>query len=253
MGKAIDAIAQVNDPDKHRDFSRELSKFATDAEGIVREHHGVLIYSGGDDVLAFVPVDWVLKCARRLYEAFERTMQEALKGIEVKRPTLSVGVAIGHFLENLEDLLAYGRAAEKAAKQPNRDGLAVHLHKRGGVPVKVRKQWVHRLDLSVEQYASWFLDGAISGRTPYELHRLADVYEEWKDEATLAEAIRCDAIRVIDKKRPGGPTSQMEAIRNEMKRVSKPEDLREFARELLIARQLASVLRQGGSPWEVKP
>ena len=41
-------------------------------------------------------------------------------------------------MENLEDLLDYGRAAEKAAKEPDRDGLAVHLHKRGGAPIRVR-------------------------------------------------------------------------------------------------------------------
>ena len=37
------------------------------ADRVVREHHGVLIYSGGDDVLAFLPLDQALKCARALY------------------------------------------------------------------------------------------------------------------------------------------------------------------------------------------
>lgn len=246
MGKAIDAIAQLNDPGKHRDFSRELAQFAVDAERIVCEHHGVLIYSGGDDVLAFLPLDQALKCARALYVAFADTMFRALSGIDVNQPTLSVGVAIGHFLENLEDLFGYGRAAEKSAKKPNRNGLAVHLHKRGGAPVMVRKQWTEGLDEWLIQYAGWFHAKAVSNRTPYELERLATVYEDWPADSLVA-AITSDAVRVIEKKRPGGEASEMKAIRAAVEgSVKNAGDLRELAAELLIARQLAVALRQSG-------
>src|ERR1043165_4294037 len=124
-------------------------------------------------------------------------------------PTLSVGVAIGHFLENLEDLLAFGRAAEKHAKKgkPERNALAVHLHKRGGAPVMIRKLWEHRLDLSVAKYAGWFRENVMSNSIPYELNRLADLYDDWAAD-TLKDAIRKDAVRVIEKKRPGGETTK---------------------------------------------
>ena len=89
----------------------------------------MLVYAGGDDVLAFLPVD--------------QCMEMSTGGCMTRSPsslqpfgsvTLSVGLAIAHFMENLEDLLAYGREAEAAAKRPDRNGLAVQLHKRGGTP-----------------------------------------------------------------------------------------------------------------------
>ncbi len=250
MGKAI---AGLTDSQQHRTFSRELSAFVTEAGTVVREHHGVLVYSGGDDVLAFVPVDRCLACARRLHTVFGSAMDKALAGVDVSKPTLSVGLALGHFLEDLEDLLGYGRAAEKAAKKPDRDGLAVHLHKRGGAPVRVRKPWAEKLDETeklderLADYARWFLKGAVSSRIPYELHRLADLYDDWPV-ATRKDAVQRDAFRVIEKKRPSGEkTEEMQEIRDAVKgRVNGAGDLRDFAGELLIARQLAVALRQSG-------
>jgi CRISPR-associated protein Cmr2 len=248
MGAAISRLAS---PEEHRRFSRQLAQFALDAAAVVRNQRGVLVYSGGDDVLGFAPVDKCLPCARELHLIFSQTMTHALPHVpEKERPTLSVGVAIGHFLENLEDLLGYGRAAEKAAKKRDRNGLAVHLHKRGGAPVKVRKQWsddADSLDKRLEKYARWFLGGAVSNRTPYELHRLANLYDDWPD-ATLKDAIQRDAFRVIEKKRPGGEkTEEMQEIRLAVEsHVNNADDLRDLAAELLIARQLAVALRQSG-------
>jgi CRISPR-associated protein Cmr2 len=256
MGKAL---SQLRTPDQHRAFSRELSRFAGDAETIVCKYRGVLVYSGGDDVLAFLPVDQCLDCARELYTAFRRTMEKALDKVSVARPTLSVGLAVGHFLEDLEDLLGYGRVAEKAAKHPDRNGLAVHLHKRGGAPVKVRRRWTESPDspeapdAHLQRYARWFLAGTLSNRSPYELDRLAEVYRAWPrtsqdEKARLAEAIRCDAVRVIERKRPSGAaTGEMQSVRDAIRaRVENDDQLRLLAAELAVAREIAVALRQNG-------
>ncbi len=250
MGAAISGLAS---PGEHRRFSARLAQFARDSAGVVSQSQGVLVYSGGDDVLAFVPVDHCLVCARALHTLFRKTMGDALPHVKAEElPTLSVGVAIGHFLENLEDLLGYGRAAEKAAKKPDRNGLAIHLHKRGGTPVTVRKQWAENLDARLAMLVGWFLVGAVSNRTPYELDRLADVYDGWKIDTpaevlSRVEALRRDAARVIDRKRPKGTENQMHQIRDALHTgVSTPGELRALAAELLIARQLAVALRQIG-------
>jgi CRISPR-associated protein Cmr2 len=243
MGKAISTLQT---PGQHRTFSAHLAQFALDAARVVQKHQGVLVYSGGDDVMGFLPVDQCICCARELHTLFHETMARALRHEKKETlPTLSVGVAIGHFLENLEDLLAYGRSAEKHAKQPDRDGLAVHLHKRGGAPVEVRKQWPENLGSRLIEAAEWFRAGAVSNRTPYELHRLAAVYDEWPAE-TLPQVIKADAARVIDRKRPSGTDDQMDKIRKALDQVKTPEELRERAVELLIARHLATALRQRG-------
>lgn len=112
MGRAISALKS---PDEHRKFSQALARFAGAAGEIVRQHHGVLVYSGGDDVLAFVPIDCCLACARTLHDQFGEMLENWSKKIGAEL-TLSVGLAIAHFMEPLEDLLSYGREAEKHAK-----------------------------------------------------------------------------------------------------------------------------------------
>lgn len=59
MGAAISALGSA---DAHRAFSVDLARFAVEARKIINAHNGVLVYAGGDDVLAFVPVDKCLAC-----------------------------------------------------------------------------------------------------------------------------------------------------------------------------------------------
>lgn len=239
------AISDLPDAEANREFSQTLAGFAAAARKIVNEHNGVLVYAGGDDVLAFLPVDKCLACARQLHEAFGELL-ERFKNKEGTSPTLSVGIAMGHFMENLEDLLDYGRAAEKAAKKPDRDGLAVHLHKRGGSPIHIRSQWTDRPDERLTRYAELIRAEAIPGKLPYELRKLADLYEDWTAD-TLVQALRQDVLRVIRDKQPRGGRSYMEEIERLVnERLTDAVSLYRFAAELLIARQIAVAMQQAG-------
>ena len=255
MGRAIGNLKSAKE---HREFSRALSEFASEARAIVHAHKGVLVYSGGDDVLAFVPLDQCLKCARALHDKFEDLMRtwSAKTGVNL---TLSVGVAIAHFLENLEDLLEFARAAEKHSKKPRadrdadqheKDGLAVHLHKRGGAPVVVRANWKidDPLDSQLADLAAQLDAQAISGRTAYDLFRVAEVYEGWC-ESTVAEAIRGDALRAIAAKQPRGKSAMSKVSDTIREHVSDAASLRRLADKLLIARQITIAIRQAqGQP-----
>jgi CRISPR-associated protein Cmr2 len=167
MGSAIDGLDSSG---KHRDFSDKLAGFARKARTIVEspDHLGSLVYSGGDDVLAFLPVATALRCADALREAFEKIMREALPTAE-PRPTLSVGIGVGHIMEPMSDLLDLGRRAEKLAKGgqfkregKDRNALAVIVDKRSGGTREWRQQWsgepVQRLqkdqDLLAERLSS---------------------------------------------------------------------------------------------------
>jgi hypothetical protein len=122
----------------------------------------------------------------------------------------------------------------------------------------VRKQWAENverrreLDGRLAEAAGWFRTGAVSSRVPYELHRLADVYDGWPTQTpsqalARVNALQRDAWRIIDKKRPPGTEDQMNEIRDALHAcVSTPDELRELAAELLIARHLAVALRQSG-------
>ncbi len=239
------ALARLPSADAHRKFSRDLAAFASEAQRVVNQHRGVLVYAGGDDVLAFLPVDTCLACARALHEAFG----QRLHGYGAL--SLSVGVAIAHFMENLEDLLAYGRAAEKSAKEPDRDGLAVHLHKRGGAPIKVRQRWNTSPDARWTHYAQLLRAEAIPSKLPYDLRKLADLYAAWSDPATIQAAMQRDLLRVIRDKQPKAGRAYMGHVEQIVRGLSDVGALRALAEQLLVARQIASALKMAGAPLDL--
>jgi CRISPR-associated protein Cmr2 len=244
------AISHLPDDETNRQFSQALAGFANSARTIVNEHHGVLVYAGGDDVLAFLPVDKCLECSRKLHDEFGKLLKgykfkDKLTDKEVS-PTLSVGIAIGHFMENLEDLLEYGRAAEKAAKAVDgKDALAVHLHKRGGAPIKIASRWQDESDQRLTLYAELMQKEALPSKLPYDLHKLIELYEGpgWRDEVRR-EAMQRDALRVIADKQPRAGRAYMPLVRKIVANLDCVKKLRQFCDELLVARLLAEVFDQ---------
>jgi CRISPR-associated protein Cmr2 len=148
-------------------------------------------------------------------------------------------------MENMESLLENGRAAEKDAKQPDRDGLAVHLHKRGGAPIRVRAKWIEGPEERILRSARLILADAIPGRLAYDLGKLADVYENWSADS-VAKALRQDALRIIRDKQPRSGRESLPEIEEVLQVVDGAGALRRFARELLVARQFAAAARQAG-------
>jgi CRISPR-associated protein Cmr2 len=250
MGRALAQIASAQD---HRVFSEQLARFADEARRVVSDHFGVLVYAGGDDLLAFLPVDRALECARRLHEVFADLMEPCSE--KTGWPlTLSVGLAIAHFMEDLADLLQYGRAAEKHAKgrRDERNGLAVHVIKRGGGPVAIRSRWTDDPDpvARLTQLAELQDSQAIPGRVAYDLHRVADIYENWSDPSQVAAAIPRDALGIIRAKQPRA-SGGLEYVREALARVSEAQSLRRLADELLVTRPIAAAMRQAAGRKEV--
>jgi len=157
--KVGELLAVLPEAHQQRILSQILSEFATDVRNIVeKQNRGSLIYAGGDDVLAFVTLPNALGCANALRVAFEKRMTEALtalspvlrpKGQAIPRPTLSVGIGIGHMLERMGDLIQLGRDAEQLAKDgapevwggTERNALAIIQDKRSGGRLSWRTNW----------------------------------------------------------------------------------------------------------------
>jgi CRISPR-associated protein Cmr2 len=252
MGQALSQLGSAAD---HRDFSRALASFAGQTPQVVHASSGVLVYAGGDDVLAFVPVDRCLACARALHDEFENGLRKWSKKTQTDL-TLSVGVAIAHFMEPLEDLLSYGRDAESHAKEPHaedgqqerRNGLAVHVLKRGGGPIAVRANWSARPDQHLQTLATWIGERAVSGRVAYDLRTLAAAYDGWPAE-TVKDAIQGDTLSVMKGKQALGDSKIHEVGRLVRERVAGADSLRQLSDELLVARQIAVAIGQAsGSP-----
>jgi len=97
-------------PSIHQAFSRRLSDFALNRirEIVEDQHYGKLIYAGGDDVLAFLPIEEVLDCAYRLQEAFKDSLSE--------KASMSAGIVVAHYKYPLYLALEEVRNMEKKAK-----------------------------------------------------------------------------------------------------------------------------------------
>lgn len=244
MGQTLSRLVSA---EEHRRFSQGLATFAGKAREVVQQHRGVLVYAGGDDVLAFVPVDQCVACARQLHDTFRDALPQT--GGDV--PTLSVGVAVAHFMEPMEDLLNYGRAAEKHAKQPrpedgeqkDRNALAVHVIKRGGGPVVIRSNWSAEPDQLLQTLTAWVSARAISGRVAYDLREIAVVYDTWPAD-TVQVAIQRDTLATMKGKQPAGESKMHEIERFVRNRVSGADSLRRLGDELLVARQIALAVDQ---------
>jgi CRISPR-associated protein Cmr2 len=244
MGAVIDAQAQAG-PERHRELSRALDEFAANARAIVAQHHGALIYSGGDDVLAFVPLHTLLVCAQELAREFRQQL-EPFKNAKGDSSTLSVGIAVVHHLLPLSDALDLARDAEKSAKQVDgKNALAITISKRSGGETTVRGQW-GVFDKRLERFISLHRHKVLPDGAAYELRdlheRLMPPPAPPDDPAQFWEMLRTEAIRILLRKRlPGGKTAfNKDSAADYVQDIGmNKRTLADVASELIVARLLA--------------
>ncbi len=199
-------------PSYHLQFSEALSNFALFcARPIVDAFDGRLIYAGGDDVVALLPADTALACAKALRSAFQGSVTKGPNGqILFASPTpgfltseawkdnhrrgrpipflvpgsaadCSVGIAIAHFKAPLQDVVRAAQDAEKRAKRKfdsggmGRKALAVTLMKRSGEIIEWGAKW--EKGLGFYQALGAALDREeLSAKFPHRLAELLNAY-----------------------------------------------------------------------------
>lgn len=250
MGKAINDLANPHD---HRKFSEQLAEFASAVKTIVEAHEGCLIYSGGDDVLACLPLHLALKCAKKLRDDFAAKMSAVCIGA---KPTFSAGLAIVHHREALSDGLELAKGAERAAKNRyGRDALAVILSKRSGSDLTVGGRWdvflpwLHRL-------LAFHKDDLISSKLAYDLNSsLKRQRGTWKWDAGKSPArpislAALEAARVIRHKgETAGGQAQAEAAEALIKEIANRSNGNALPQELVLSREIARSIRMSKGVW----
>jgi CRISPR-associated protein Cmr2 len=122
VGAALDQLSDDQVPD----LVAALDEFADTAADDIRAHHGRAFYTGGDDVLAYVPLDALLwgpggaapGLLERLARRFDDLVNAVLRRILPDLTTsLSFGVAIAHVKD---DLRAVRRCADDALTRAKR-------------------------------------------------------------------------------------------------------------------------------------
>lgn len=160
MGKYLRTL----DEPGHRRFSADLRNFSAEVPKIAEKHLARVIYNGGDDALAFAPLDTAFPFARALAETFR----------EKTGRTASAGIAIAHHLAPLGTALRAARRAEGLAKglRDKKNAVCIIALKHSGEPIEVRSGW-ETVDGLLEEMVSRFRRDEISSRLPYDLARSA--------------------------------------------------------------------------------
>ncbi len=142
--------------------TRQKEKLVSDAlrsfggvkvENIVERHDGTLIYAGGDDVKAFLPLTTAIPCAIALHEAYLEAMAPVAEVLPVT-PTISAGLVFAHYHVPLSSVIHRAHALlDKTAKDSNgRNSIAISVEKPSGTMAEYVTSFVRKTTGDREKY-----------------------------------------------------------------------------------------------------
>ncbi len=137
----------VKDRSAHVTMSKTLSTFAREIVPpiVERNRPGRLVYAGGDDVLAFSPLENLLDLADQLQSEYRSNISKVVGEDKQEEATASIGIAIANHLTPLSAVLRATREAEKLAKDRyGRNALVVTLMRRSGEQTRVGCHWRYK-------------------------------------------------------------------------------------------------------------
>jgi CRISPR-associated protein Cmr2 len=238
-------ISECESAEQHRRFSQQLAEFAKQVERIVKQHHGELIYAGGDDVLALAPLAQALPLAQELARAFQEMVKHPTR--EAESCTMSAGIAIAHHLYPLDAALAAARGAERRAKEEveGKNAVCVRVLKRSGETFDARSPWTAMGDVFAE-IVNLFDDkgtgaSALSSRFAYDVVRSA--YALPDADARLQSELKRLLKRHRNSKDPNAPDVEEWAKKLKEWAEKLPDHADELGKWLVLARFVV----QGGS------
>jgi len=182
MGDKLSMLERLED---HRAISQALATFAqTRVPDIVADYdrgilnpqsRAVLIYAGGDDVLALLPLRFVLACADEIRKAYS-DMMEHDGGIP--NATMSAGIAIVPTNYPLDAALEIARSAEKHAKNDYGRNAVVVIEAHGtGQQREAGAQWdtedIAVIRVMADLQAAFTPPAWLSAKLGYDLQDLA--------------------------------------------------------------------------------
>ncbi len=245
-------FSKADSAEHSRKISLKLHGFASNVRQIVREHRGHAIYAGGDDVLALVPLAHALDCSRALAESFKNALSgiaEEMGLAENERPTLSVGIGIGHLMDPLGLLRARADKAEHQAKgdeadeSTQRNALAILLGIRSGAEISWRAQWSNTKAYdALAQFIKAYRAALLPTRAAYDLRGI-DLRLAWlrQDNSDIADGMRAAEIkRMLERAHREGGKNIPDDLRELILARAKEQSLKELADTLIIARWLSA-------------
>ena len=168
-------MKRVLSPSIHIAISRAMKDFSIyKVPAVVKKYDGLLVYAGGDDILALFPTDKVLDAAKELQEFFKKDFyQVEVNGNEKsvmglgKYASISGGIIFAHYKYPLYDVLEKAREAVKSSKNKyGRNAFYLTFIKHSGEVISAGGKWDAVEDLNYISRA--ISEGKISHRFIYD-------------------------------------------------------------------------------------
>jgi CRISPR-associated protein Cmr2 len=257
-------------PAVHASISQALGRFALRLVSriVEKRYPGRLIYAGGDDVMALVPVEDALAVARELRAAFSGHVRFVNGNLQVclgdsvtgyvewddeisltmgPKATASIGMVFAHHLQPLDLVLQAVRRAEHAAKRRyGRNALAVEVLKRSGETVTVGTKWSYDKTPDVVglliELVRRLEEEQISGKWPYTVEAEAVALEELPAAAQRAELKRLLKRQAGQKLRQEEKEAQAEELSGKLAMWAAEAGFEEMSHWLLVC----SFIARGG-------
>jgi len=155
---------ELSDPGRQAYISRALDTFTGQVERIVKRKDGFLIYAGGDDVLAILPLEDATNCAVELRKCYQQAFRDAFpKELDTSHYAISAAIQYVHIKVPLTRVLRDGHDLldDYAKDYCGRDSIAIRVRKPGGEQTLWGAPWETALDhntntLYIDQLATHF-------------------------------------------------------------------------------------------------
>jgi CRISPR-associated protein Cmr2 len=262
-------------PNRHLAISGALNDFSqTVVRHVVeQEHLGRLIYAGGDDVLAMVPVADLLSTMQRLRHAYSGTVpaDEAVDWGELrgrkklvckggfawldgklmrmmgKHATASCGAVIAHHQAPLGAVMRELRAAEKRAKnEGGRDAFAITVIKRSGGALLLTEKWGEPVSL-LNDLMGFLRQEGVSRRAVYNsLEWLHDLPDPKGNPDMLASLLAYQLARQANEKSLKDQVPELARRLAALAASQSKDGLKWLANFISVAEFLARETRTGG-------
>lgn len=149
-GDSMGELLSGGDDDERTGISNGIMAFSREVPKIVNQHDGWLIYAGGEDVFAFLPLDSALACAVELWQCY-RAIFAKLNIQKARKNAATISAAINYVsiqtglkvaVQDTHTLLK-----DYAKDYLGRDALACRVWKRGGPILTWGLPWEFALDI----------------------------------------------------------------------------------------------------------
>jgi len=223
-----------NSPSIHQAFSRKLAYFALEkVRKIVEDnHYGKLVYAGGDDVLALLPIEEVLKCAYDLQKKF--------KEILGRKASMSAGILVVHHKYPLYLALRKVNEAEKKAKSKyGKNGFCFIFMPHSGEEREFGGDW-DLVDF-MEDLVCKFKNDEISGVFSYQyLEVVEKLYEKEQNKniEDLKEILKGELKRIFMRKE-GDKEKLRDYLESEIFPRFEKLEVENFANMCVIAKKIS--------------